>query len=262
MLSAPKEKGQVKNNVIGKTSIQALKNDPAPFAHPLKRKAAVLVVLDDEDASPVAGPSNATAQSLLSLKMTKDRKVAIPAEVWRRVQQDSSITVRQFNKASPGGSREVDKTATHLPNSGVKPKGGESRMDPINSFMVKEFKDNVLLLSGQSVAVAKGVKEISAPNAAENHQRIKEEAALISDPALKKAKLMESSIFARNQKAAENHRAIKEEAAKITDPILKKAKLMESALFAKNQKVCQSSFQVGIQSLVCGLVFIHLHDSI
>ena len=196
---------------------------PKPSAGSLKRKAAAIVVSDDEDAS-VAGPSNNAAQSLseilLSLKITKDNKVAIPASIWKMVQEDSSIIVRQYNKASPGGSREVVKTDTHLPDSGRKDKG-MNRLTPILSFMVKDFKENILLLSGQSVSIAKHVKDI-----------------------------------------AEKHQSIKVEAAKISDPALKKEKLMESALFAKHQKVCQSSFQVGIQSLVCGLVFIHLHDSI
>ena len=153
---------------FGKSPIQALEIAPEHSATSLKRKAAAIVVSDDdEDAFPVAGPSNATAQSLpeilLSLKMTKDRKVAIPASVWKRVQKDDTISVRQYNKASPGGYREVAKTATHLPDSGRTKKDGTNQITPISSFIVKSFKDNILLLSGQSVAVAKGVQEISNP---------------------------------------------------------------------------------------------------
>ena len=148
------------------TSKSSLESAPEPSVSSLKRKAAVIVVSDDEeeDTFPV---SNTAAQSLpevlLSLKMTKDRKVAIPKSVWARVQEDDSISVRQYNKASPGGFRDVEKTATHLPNSGVKPKGGESLMTPISSFMVKDFKANVLLISGQSVSTAKNVRDNSNP---------------------------------------------------------------------------------------------------
>ena len=128
----------------------------------MKRKAALVVVSDDEKDVPVADPSNNAAQSLpevlISLKMTKDRKVAIPASVWKRVQEDDSISVRQYNKASSGESREVDKTATHLPDSG-RTQNGENSMRPIISFMVKDFKENILLISGKSASTAKNVQK-------------------------------------------------------------------------------------------------------
>ena len=154
------------NLFIGSNSIQALKNDPETSAPSLKRKAAAIVVSDDEEDSPVASTSNSTAKSLpevlLSLKMTKDRKVAIPASVWARVQKDDFITVRQYNRASPGGYREVEKTATRLADSGIT-KDGIGRLTPISSFMVKSFKAGVLLLSGYSVAIATNVKDNSDP---------------------------------------------------------------------------------------------------
>ena len=197
----PKQTKTPADMISASQSIQALKNDPEPSATSLKRKAAF--ISDEEDAPPVAGPSNSTAKSLpellLSLKMTKDNKVAIPASVWKRVQKDDSISVRQHNKASPGGSREVDKTTTHLPDSGRTNKG-VIQMTPISSFMVKDFKDSILLISGISASVAKKVRDNSDPNKAEKHKRIKEEAAKITDPILKKTKLMESSIFAGTQK--------------------------------------------------------------
>jgi hypothetical protein len=87
--------------------------------------------------------------------------------VWKRVLKDPPITVRQYNKASLSGYLFVDKTVTYLPDSGRKHKG-KNQLTPILSFMVKEFKENVLLLSGQSVSVAKGVKEISAPNVSQS----------------------------------------------------------------------------------------------
>ena len=134
----------------------------------MKRKAAAIEVSDDEEPYPVAGHSNATAQSLpellLSLKMTRDRKVAIPASVWRRVQQDGSITVHQYHRDSPGGYRKVAKTTTHLPNSGVKRKGQGAQLDPITSFMVKDFNKGILVISGYSASTAKNSRDISGPN--------------------------------------------------------------------------------------------------
>ena len=155
------------NDFIRETLVQGQNFNPETSASLLMRKVAASVVSDDEDSSLVAGPSNAAAQSLpevlLSLKMTKKVKVAIPASIWARVQNDCSITVRQFNRASPGGYRVVEKTATHLPNSGIKRKGEESQLSPLLSFMVKDFKDNILLLSGTSISTAKNVQENGYP---------------------------------------------------------------------------------------------------
>jgi hypothetical protein len=94
--------------------------------------------------------------------MTKDKKIAIPAWVWARVQKDSSISVRQYNRASPGGYQSVEETATCLPDSGIT-KDGVSRPTLITAFMVNDFKDNVLLLSGKSASTAKNVQESTNP---------------------------------------------------------------------------------------------------
>jgi hypothetical protein len=45
----------------------------------------------------------------------------------------------------------VDKFATHLENTGVK-SNGIYAMAPVTSFFVKDFKDNVLVLSGYSIS--------------------------------------------------------------------------------------------------------------
>ena len=90
--------------------------------------------------------------------MTKYTKVAIGAD-WAAVRNNPLITqVRQLNRASLGGYLLVDKSATHLPNSGIK-KDGVNQMTPINSFMVKDFKDGILCLSGQCAITAKRVQE-------------------------------------------------------------------------------------------------------
>ena len=155
------------NVLFGRTSNSAREIAPKPSAPSLKRKVGAISVSDDEDASPVGAPSNASAQAhierLIAKKMTKNTKVAIGAD-WAAVRNNSLITqVRQFSKSSPGGYRTVDQTETYLPDSGRKHKG-VNQLTPILSFMVKEFKDGILVLSGQSVAVAKGVQEISNPN--------------------------------------------------------------------------------------------------
>ena len=75
MLSS-QENEQVENNVIGKTSNSALEIAPAPSAPSLKRKPAAIVVSDDEDDLPVAGPSqNLNLESLTALGIKNMKKL-------------------------------------------------------------------------------------------------------------------------------------------------------------------------------------------